>query len=267
MIKEDLFELSLPYDGKRSKTVRVFVPAHEEGESLPVIYMTDGQNLFEDDRPLQYGCWYTREALRGKRQKSGKTAIIVGIHNDEGPMERGLELTPGSMGTIRYPEEIPEEIIKTMVPKGEDFDRFVIDTVMPEIEKGFPVKTGRENTAFCGSSLGGIMSYYSVLTHPDRFCMGGVFSPAFPMFVLNDVINWTKSNVRDNAPFLFIYSGSGDKMEQDICKITEAFYDSVSKFYPKDKLTKRILPERPHHESAWAEAFKEFLSFFFSESA
>ena len=80
MIKEELYELSLPYYSGENKKVRVYVPEHEKAETLPVIYMTDGQNLFEDNNPGQFGCWYTHEAIK----EVGK-AIIVGIHNDEGP--------------------------------------------------------------------------------------------------------------------------------------------------------------------------------------
>lgn len=48
MIPETIVNLNLPYTDKGFKRVRVFVPEHSEGETLPVIYMTDGQNLFED---------------------------------------------------------------------------------------------------------------------------------------------------------------------------------------------------------------------------
>ena len=100
---EQLVALQLPYREAGTKTVRVFVPEHGEGELLPVIYMTDGQNLFEDDRPRQFGCWYTREAVKEEREKSGKAAVIVGIHNDESPVQRAKEKKKKSIGTIKFP--------------------------------------------------------------------------------------------------------------------------------------------------------------------
>ena len=146
MNKEQLVTLQLPYREAGTKTVRVFVPEHGEEELLPVIYMTDGQNLFEDNRPRQFGCWYTREAVKEERKKSGKAAIIVGIHNDESPVQRAKELTPKSIGAIIFPDDMPEHVRKMMAPEGELFDDFVVNTVMPEIEKRFPVQTGREYT-------------------------------------------------------------------------------------------------------------------------
>ena len=261
MINEELIELSLPYKGN-SKTVRVFVPEHDEDELMPVIYMTDGQNLFDDGRPGQLGCWYTREAVREERRKNSRAAVIVGIHNDEGQIRRACDLTFGSIGAIRFPEEMPLEIRKLMIPNGESFVEFVIETVMTEIEERFPVLTGRENIAFCGSSLGGLMSYYTVMSRSDIFCMGGVFSPAFSIYAAEDVIDRTRRICPNNAPHLYVYSGSGDVLEQEICESTQAVVKAISGFYPKEKLNVKIRPEQRHHESAWAAEFKEFLHLF-----
>ena len=171
MINESLTTLTLPYDDSRTKTVRVFVPAHGEGEKFPVIYMTDGQNLF-DEESSSFGSWHTREAVRAELESGGRGAVIVGIHNDEDPKTRASELMPKGIGTLVG----PEEIIRSFTPAGEAFDSFVIDTVIPEIEKSFPVLTGRENTAFCGSSSGGMMSLFTALSHPDVYGAAGVLA-------------------------------------------------------------------------------------------
>ena len=47
MLNEEIVTLNLPYPNRGDKKVRVYIPAHEEGETLPVVYMTDGQNLFD----------------------------------------------------------------------------------------------------------------------------------------------------------------------------------------------------------------------------
>ena len=135
MINENVVSLHLPYQGN-DRLVRVYVPAHEEGETFPVIYMTDGQNLFEDDT-VEFGCWYTTETIRAEQEKSGQAVIIVGIHNDVGPAQRSSELTPISIGELAAPDEMK----KMMSPQGELFDDFIINTVMPAVESQFPVKT------------------------------------------------------------------------------------------------------------------------------
>ena len=82
MLPEKLVTMKLPYPGRKRRTVRVFVPARKRGERLPVLYMSDGQNLF-DKETSSFGCWYVREAMREERKSSGKAAIIVGIHNED----------------------------------------------------------------------------------------------------------------------------------------------------------------------------------------
>ena len=59
MTEEKIFDLYLPYPKMEDRLVRVYVPKHEDGEKLPVIYMTDGQNLFEEEK-CRYGCWHIR---------------------------------------------------------------------------------------------------------------------------------------------------------------------------------------------------------------
>lgn len=264
-MKEQLVTLCLPY-GSATKKVRVYVPEHKAGEKLPVVYMTDGQNLFEDDAPGQFGCWYTREAVREEADSTGKKAIIVGIHNDEGSVQRTSELTPASIGDVVFTELPPEEQMQ-IVPSGEIFDDFVISTVIPAVEENFDVLTGRCNTAFCGSSSGGLQAYFTALSHPDIFCMSGVFSPAFLLYSHDDLMRWTASRMVDDMPYLYIYSGDGDPLEKKICYSTEAAYDSLTELYPYDKMTEIILPDKPHNESAWADVFRDFLHTFLMRRA
>ena len=259
MTEKQLCKLSLPYYTGQNRTVRVFVPSHEDGEKLPVIYMTDGQNIFEDNNPGQLGCWYTRETV----SEVGK-AIIVGIHNDQGPLQRLNELSPKEIGDIRFPPQMPDQLKKLVRQEGELFDDFVINTVMPEIEKLFPVETGRNAAAFCGSSSGGLQAYYTVLRHPERFCACGAFSPAFPFCFVDDVIKWTASTLNDSFPYLYLYSGAEGEPEREICESTEKVFEAISRYYPAERINKIIIREETHHENAWARVFKDFLHTFLS---
>ena len=55
-IPEKLHNVYFPYPKLPPRRVRGYVPEHEEGETMPVIYMTDGQNLFYEDESV-WGCW------------------------------------------------------------------------------------------------------------------------------------------------------------------------------------------------------------------
>ena len=257
MLREQLLTLSFPYPGRGERPVRVFLPERGEDEKLPVIYMTDGQNLF-DKESSGFGCWYTREAVRDEREKSGKAAIIVGIHNVD-PW-RTNELLPGSIGELRCPEEARPYLS----PEGEIFDDFVVNLVKPAVEERFPVKTGRDFAAFCGSSMGGLQSFFTVLSHPDLFCAAGVFSPAFMFYSEEDMRRWIRSVLREDKPFLYLFSGEADELEKKIRVCTERTAAILQECYPNERLKLLIRPEQRHHETAWEPAFRDFLHLFLS---
>lgn len=262
MIDEKITELKLPYPGGDDRLVRVYVPAHEEGETIPVIYMTDGQNLFDEEHAT-YGCWYTREAVRAERNSSGKAAVIVGVHNDGSPVDRANDLTPGTIGEVLCPPQMRS----LLDPRGEVFADFVVNTVMPAVEERFPVQSGRENTAFCGSSSGGLEAFFIALSYPDVFCAAGVFSPCFMFYTPDDLFKWIRGRLGDNMPYLYLYSGAGDEHEKVICMSTEQTYDMLVECYPPESLNEVILMDQPHHEKAWAQIFPDFLHTFLSKSS
>ena len=259
-IEPSLTELLLPYPDaeKGDRLVRVYVPAHEEGERLPVIYMTDGQNLF-DDAHAGWGCWHTRESVTAEQQESGRAAVIVGIHNDN-PW-RDNELTPNSIGEVICPEKMDG----FTAAEGETFDRFVLDTVMPAVEAQFPVRTDRAATAFCGSSSGGLQAYFTALSHPDRFCMAGVFSPAFLLYAPEDLRRWTAEQLGGELPYLYLYTGAGDELEMNIFQSVETAYDILMELYPMTLLNEVVLFENGHNEAAWEPVFKDFLHTFLTK--
>ena len=261
MIKEEIVKLSLPYSDKGQKVVRVYVPEHEEGETFPVIYMTDGQNLFEEE-VSSFGSWYTREAVRAERAKNGRAAVIVGIHNDESPLSRNNDLTPKSMGRING---LMMKLLAFPSPRGEEFARFVTEVVKPAVEERFPVKTGRENTAFCGSSSGGIESFFIALTNPKLFSAAGVLSPAFNIYRHKDLEGWVRTKAGADMPFLYIYIGAGDPKEKKMWQAEQKLISVLKELCPPQLLKEVVIPEAKHNEAAWKPIFEDFLHLFLNQ--
>ena len=252
MTKAALHEIFLPYPGKGDRKVRVYVPAHEENETFPVIYMTDGQNLF-DEESSGFGCWHTPEAVEAERAASGKAAVIVGIHNDN--VWRDNELTPASIGELAD----KADMYNYTASEGEIFDGFMMNVVKPYVEENFPVKKGRANTAVCGSSSGGLQAFFTALSHPEAFCISGVFSPAFLLYSEDDMRRWILSKLTDDLPYLYIYTGAGDELETRIFNGVEWTYDILTECYPPQLLNEIVLFENKHNEAAWAQIFPDFL--------
>lgn len=277
-VPAELIRLELPYFDRGSAIVRVYVPEHKKGEKLPVIYMTDGQSVFdEESNPL--GCWHTREAVVAEKAASGKSAIIAGIHSDPNPMFRTADLTPASIGKFVPPPmpegmppmpeamtpEIMEQMMKDFKPDGEKFDDFVIKTVMPAVEEKFPVKKGRKNTAIIGSSSGGLEVFYIALLHPELFSAVGALSPAFLFYSEEDVKKWTTDRLNKKTPFIYLYCGEGEPKEKQMRDAAKPVFELIKSAMPKNRVREVISPEAIHNESAWEPIFKNFLHLFLAK--
>ncbi len=130
----------------------------------PVLYMQDGQNLF-DAHTSYVGEWYVDESMTQLAQDEDLRAIIVGIPN---------------MGEFRFFEYNPFSApTPTRNGRGRDYMRFVIDTVKPLIDADFRTRADPAHTGIGGSSLGGLISLYGMLAHQDVFGRVAAFSPSY----------------------------------------------------------------------------------------
>ena len=147
----------------------VYLPAgydERQEQRYPVLYMHDGQNLFEPDRsfiPGQY--WQLGEAANEAiGTRSAAPMIIVGIDN---------------AGASRIDEYTP-----TADPKkggggrADEHGRMIAEEIKPLIDQKFRTLTDAENTAIGGSSLGGLAALHLALRRPDVFRRAAVMSPS-----------------------------------------------------------------------------------------
>ncbi|MFK8054470.1 MAG: alpha/beta hydrolase-fold protein [Woeseiaceae bacterium] len=126
----------------------------ESAQTYRVIYMHDGQNLFDPRLAYSNMDWGVDEAMmRGVENGEYEPAIIVGIWNTP---ERVFEYSPWH--------------------KAPDYARFLLEELMPKVAAEFQVKTGPEHTFSMGSSMGGLVSFYLVKEHPDVFGACGCVS-------------------------------------------------------------------------------------------
>ncbi|MEE1319203.1 MAG: alpha/beta hydrolase-fold protein [Ruminococcus sp.] len=260
MIKSELKTTYLPFPEKDDRKIWIYIPEHNEGDRLPVIYMTDGQNLF-DENSTPHGSWDVISAVENEMKQSGKSAVIVGI--DNGNEYRDSELTPKCIGEIQLRHLLND----IFTPQGEIFDYFLMNTVIPYVEENFPVKTDKRNVAVCGSSSGGLQSFFAGIEHPDKFSFVGAFSPAFLCYTENDWRAYLMQKVGNQMPYLYIYTGNGDELEGKIFESVEMMYDLLPETgYPYDMMNEVILFENEHNEKAWKGIFPDFLHTFLNNN-
>ena len=153
-----------------------------DGAKHAVLYMHDGQNLF-DKATAGYGMeWEVDERLdRLIRDKKVRPAIVVGIWNtpkrlrEYVPAKAFTHLPPAYMDRVRalYGGE----------PLSDGYLRFIVEELKPRIDREFNVRTDRANTAIMGSSMGALISLYAINEYPAVFGGAGMVSTHWPLFL------------------------------------------------------------------------------------
>jgi len=207
-------------------------------KKYPVLYMHDGQNLF-DDKTSFAGEWQIDEALDKIYQETGKSAIVVGI--DNGGEKRMEELSP-------FKNE------KYGGGNGENYMRFIVETLKPYIDGNFRTKPGRKHTILGGSSLGALISVYGGVKHPGTFGKILAFSNAF-WFNASGLENFIKGS-NQNLSSQKYYFVQGKNESADMQAQTQRIIDALKFKKVKAKnIYNRSDEDGKHNEMYWRREF------------
>jgi enterochelin esterase-like enzyme len=169
------------------RRVVVWLPSgySSKGPKYAVLYMHDGQNLF-DTATAGYGMeWQIDETLdRLIREKKVRPAIVVGIWNTP---KRLQEYVP-SKAFNGLPADYRRKIhaLYGGDPLSDVYLKFIVRELRPMIDARFNVKTDRADTAIMGSSMGSLISLYAIDEYPQVFGGAGMMSTHWPLFMTPD---------------------------------------------------------------------------------
>ncbi len=137
----------------------------EPERRFPVLYLHDGQNLFDPRTSYVPGRTWCAHATADRltREQLIEPLILVGIAN---------------AGQRRMDEYTPSRDWRHGGGKGPLYARLLVDELKPLIDSAFRTLTGPENTGLAGSSLGGLISLAIGLDYPQVFGRLGVLSPS-----------------------------------------------------------------------------------------
>jgi predicted alpha/beta superfamily hydrolase len=229
---------------KRKRTIRIYLPADYAGSKkrFPVMYMHDGQNLF-DDRTSYAGEWGVDEYLDSMVKRP---CIVVAI--DNGGSHRMNEYCPFDfdLGRVQAKKEKGE---------GMAYVSFIVNTLKPFIDKKLRTKKEKEHTFIAGSSMGGLISLYASLAFPKVFGGAGVFSPSI-WICKKEILAFAKTKGSAMKSRLFFYCGKQESKEMvsDMLAVFE-----VLQKQSKSAMTVVIRDEGQHNEMTWR---KELPGFF-----
>jgi enterochelin esterase-like enzyme len=215
----------------------------------PVLYLNDGQNLFDAASSTTGEEWRVDETVRELiAQRKIPPIIVVGIDHG-GRRARAREYLPYVDDTLTPPE--PD-------PQGKLYPRFLLDEVVPFVEKNYRVLPGAENRALGGSSYGAGIALYTLTQRPGLFGRLLLESPS----IYADEYHLIKDSepVREWPQRVYVGSGTVNEPVEDVQKLKALFQKAGLR---DGRLRVVIQSGVGHSESSWAERLPAALEFLF----
>ncbi len=157
-------------------------PGYAAGsERYPVLYMHDGQNLFDPALAFIGVDWGMDEAItRLVEAKMFSGAIVVGIWNTP---ERRREYMPQKPLLLPASTALLTEFSADNggPPRSDAYLRCLVEEIKPLIDGRYRTLPEREHTAVMGSSMGGLVSLYAICEYPTVFGLAGCLSTHWPI--------------------------------------------------------------------------------------
>ena len=151
-------------------------------ERYGVVYMHDGQNLFDPKRSNFNKVWAAdKSALRLIAAKKTKPFIIVGI--DQPGVDRWRQYFPKTMLDLVSPD-VRQKLLKLNKDQlviSDEYLQFIVKELKPRIDAEYRTKSDRRHTAIAGSSMGGLISLYAITRYPHIFGQAGAVSTHLPL--------------------------------------------------------------------------------------
>ena len=231
----------------RHRKVWIYLPPSyaKSNKRYPVLYMHDGQNLF-DDYYSYAGEWGVDETLDSLYKKNGFELIVVGI--DNGSEKRMNEYSPWKNERVGEAE-------------GAAYMEFVVQTVKPLIDKNYRTLPDVKNTGIMGSSMGGLISHYALFQYPTVFSKAGIFSPSYWFseesykFTTKDKLN------KDQKIFLSLGEREHRNMTNDLMRMYNQLLEAG---FPEGQLSLAVVREGRHQEAFWRKEFAAAVLWLFA---
>lgn len=234
----------------RDRRIWIYYPPDYEtsGKNYPVLYMQDGQNLFDQSTAFS-GEWEVDETLNELFEQGYEVPIVIGIDNG---------------GTFRIDEYTPWANQTYGGGDGNEYMQFIIETLKPYIDANFRTLSGRENTGIMGSSLGGLISHFGALQYPEIFGIAGLFSPSY--WFSDSVWSFTASAQTGSWQRIYQMCGSaeGSNTEANMLRMSDSL---VSGGLPASNIKNTVIPGGQHNEALWRKQFKSAYVWLFAGDA
>lgn len=226
------------------RDVQVYLPPsyQSSGRHYPVVYMQDGQNLFDPTTSFA-GEWRVDDTLE-RLAPEGVEAIVVGVPN---------------MGEQRIDEYSPFRDPVKGGGRGDAYVEFLARTLKPEIDRRFRTRLERSHTGIMGSSMGGLISLYAFFKEPRVFGFAGVMSPAL-WFARGAILKYVEPHA-DWTGRIYLDVGTGEG--RPTVRNARLMARLLRRTAARPRLNVMYVEGRghSHNETAWAQRFERAVRF------
>jgi predicted alpha/beta superfamily hydrolase len=216
---------------------------------FPVVYMHDGQNLFDATTAFGGNEWKVDESFDAAAETGAfPEAIVIGIENTA---NRIWELTPTK--DVTFGDGGGADTYLTMVTTE----------LMPMVNAALPTLTGRAQTVIIGSSLGGLVSAYAGAKYPATFGLVGVMSPS-TWWDSSMILGVAQTACAKTPRALRVYVDSGDTGtdNDDVTLTTQLAQTYVTGGYTDGVDVLHVIQHgASHNEIYWAQRFPGAMTF------
>ena len=239
------------------RQVDVWLPPGYEGDvdkRYPVLYMHDGQNLFDPATSTLGVDWGIDEALE-RLISAGKTppTMVVGVwcttlRVREYLPQRPFTTSAGQQRLRHLPGEFQGDLL------ADAYLKFLTAELKPFIDATYRTRPEREATTIMGSSMGGLISLYAVCEYPDFFAGAGCVSTHWPVgngLVVEALADMLPPPGRHKFYFDF-GTETLDALYEPYQQRADAVMAAAGYTQGQDWLTRKF-PGAAHDEVAWRE--------------
>ena len=232
----------------RNRRIWIYLPPDyaTSSKKYPVIYMHDGQNLFDAFYSFA-GEWKIDESMDDLFMHGDFGAIVVGIDN----------------GSERTNEYSPWVNVGFGGGDGEAYVAFLVNTLKPHIDSTFRTLPGRDYTAIAGSSLGANISMYAAIEYQDVFSKVGIFSPAF-WFSDSCYVHLQEKGITQDLRIYFV--AGKNESSTNIADMTAMYNALVQEGQDINEMFFLSEPDGAHSEWFWAREYPDAYEWLFDDT-
>lgn len=249
----ELRKLPFQGPGRRIRRAAIYLPPgyHDEARRYPVLYLHDGQNLFDPSSAFLGHDWGLGQAADELIENGCiEPLIIVGIYNS---------------GRSRIAEYTPVPGAQRRGGRAEAYGRFIAEELKPFIDNQYRTQPQREHTGLGGSSLGGLVTLHLGLKYPQTFSKLAVMSPSV-WWANRAILDEVRALPRklDAKIWLDIGACEGSKPQSSVDDVIALRDALIQKGWRLGSdLAFLCEPGAEHNEAAWGRRMRHALPFLY----